>query len=406
MHRHLTVSLVMGLGAGLATFAHAQAFSQASYNIVHNFNWNPPPGANGLPLVTGYSFQHVWARDRSCPAPFWNFADVRPAAQNPGFDLMGTDYGWGIGSMNTGLFAPVPCRYSFFNIPDTGVHSFNCLTLPSPCSGSHANACVGFDVNPYAIGTPVSGAIRSNGGVIASGVAAQVYAYSSAGLTIQARNAQGQILWTPFMDGVSGSAGARAVRKDPIVLTVFGPGGASASATLLDIEYRTNDSDRFSWMNDIWSTDGQEVEFWISIPPQATVNPGELRLQIRNGVVVTSQSSGSLAVWTPPVGTLSPVSFWLPNAMMIDYNGSGLLPGLPITRATLDMLGGGDAPAHAGCAADFDGDGSVDFFDYDLFVQCFEGLICPPERNADFDGDGTVDFFDYDAFVIAFETPC
>ncbi|MEK6703498.1 MAG: DVUA0089 family protein [Planctomycetota bacterium] len=57
----------------------------------------------------------------------------------------------------------------------------------------------------------------------------------------------------------------------------------------------------------------------------------------------------------------------------------------------------------AGCPADFDGDGTVDFFDYDAFVVCFEDPDC---TNADFDGDGTVDFFDYDAFVVAFETPC
>ncbi|MEK6702595.1 MAG: right-handed parallel beta-helix repeat-containing protein [Planctomycetota bacterium] len=58
------------------------------------------------------------------------------------------------------------------------------------------------------------------------------------------------------------------------------------------------------------------------------------------------------------------------------------------------------------CAADFDCDGTADFFDYDAFVNCFEGLFCPPAKTADFDGDGTVDFFDYDAFVVVFETGC
>ncbi|MEK6703586.1 MAG: hypothetical protein AABZ53_15095 [Planctomycetota bacterium] len=60
----------------------------------------------------------------------------------------------------------------------------------------------------------------------------------------------------------------------------------------------------------------------------------------------------------------------------------------------------------APCAADFDSDGTVDFFDYDAFVNCFEGASCPPGTSADFDADGTVDFFDYDAFVIAFEAGC
>ncbi|MEK6701531.1 MAG: LamG-like jellyroll fold domain-containing protein, partial [Planctomycetota bacterium] len=58
------------------------------------------------------------------------------------------------------------------------------------------------------------------------------------------------------------------------------------------------------------------------------------------------------------------------------------------------------------CASDYDCDGTVDFFDYDAFVNCFEGIVCPPGRTADFDGDGSEDFFDYDAFVVAFETPC
>lgn len=55
---------------------------------------------------------------------------------------------------------------------------------------------------------------------------------------------------------------------------------------------------------------------------------------------------------------------------------------------------------------DYTGDGMVDFFDYDAFVQCFEAGPCPDGRDADFNRDGFVDFFDYDAFVLAFETGC
>jgi hypothetical protein len=59
-----------------------------------------------------------------------------------------------------------------------------------------------------------------------------------------------------------------------------------------------------------------------------------------------------------------------------------------------------------GCAADFNGDGFLDFFDYDAYVECFEGGACPPGSDADFNGDGFADFFDYDAFVLAFEAGC
>ncbi len=58
------------------------------------------------------------------------------------------------------------------------------------------------------------------------------------------------------------------------------------------------------------------------------------------------------------------------------------------------------------CPADFDGDGALDFFDYDAFVVCYEGGFCPPGKTGDFDGDGGVDFFDYDAYVAAFEAGC
>ncbi|MEK6701012.1 MAG: GC-type dockerin domain-anchored protein, partial [Planctomycetota bacterium] len=54
------------------------------------------------------------------------------------------------------------------------------------------------------------------------------------------------------------------------------------------------------------------------------------------------------------------------------------------------------------CAADFNSDGALDFFDYDEFVVAFEA----GSLEADFDADGTVDFFDYDNFVVAFEEGC
>ena len=58
------------------------------------------------------------------------------------------------------------------------------------------------------------------------------------------------------------------------------------------------------------------------------------------------------------------------------------------------------------CPADFNGDGFVDFFDYDDFVGCFQTGVCAPGASADFNGDGFVDFFDYDQFVSAFAAGC
>ena len=61
------------------------------------------------------------------------------------------------------------------------------------------------------------------------------------------------------------------------------------------------------------------------------------------------------------------------------------------------VVGGGTC-----CPADFNGDGTVDFFDYLDFVQAFDA----EDPSADFNGDGNIDFFDYLDFVQAFSAGC
>ena len=58
------------------------------------------------------------------------------------------------------------------------------------------------------------------------------------------------------------------------------------------------------------------------------------------------------------------------------------------------------------CPVDFNRDGFVDFFDYDDYVNCFEGGSCPCDQTADYNRDGFADFFDYDQFVTDFESGC
>jgi len=54
------------------------------------------------------------------------------------------------------------------------------------------------------------------------------------------------------------------------------------------------------------------------------------------------------------------------------------------------------------CAADFNGDGFLDFTDFDDFVFAFEG----GDPSADFNQDGFLDFTDFDEFVAQFEAGC
>jgi hypothetical protein len=54
------------------------------------------------------------------------------------------------------------------------------------------------------------------------------------------------------------------------------------------------------------------------------------------------------------------------------------------------------------CRADFNGDGFLDFTDFDDFVTAFEAGLA----ISDFNGDSFLDFTDFDDFVAAFEAGC
>ena len=101
-----------------------------------------------------------------------------------------------------------------------------------------------------------------------------------------------------------------------------------------------------------------------------------------------------------------PASFTLDAAARPRRTDDPATPNTGIGSAPIVDIGALEWQEPTPCPADFDSDGTVDFFDYDAFVICFEGGPCPPNKTADFDGDGSADFFDYDAFVVAFEAGC
>ncbi len=89
---------------------------------------------------------------------------------------------------------------------------------------------------------------------------------------------------------------------------------------------------------------------------------------------------------------------------------AGFVSTVPIARIDVDgFLGDGwnhiddlQVVSRGNCAADFDGDGTVDFFDYLDFVDAFSSNL----PAADFNNDATIDFFDYLDFVDAFSSGC
>ena len=113
---------------------------------------------------------------------------------------------------------------------------------------------------------------------------------------------------------------------------------------------------------------------------------------------------------TAPQGGLRGI-FKLGSGQYLIANGGGLHTYDSVNGVQTTISGGSCQYINlyeeaATCPADFNGDGFLDFFDYDDYVNCFETGTCPSGASADFNGDGFVDFFDYDDYVTAFEAGC
>jgi hypothetical protein len=90
-----------------------------------------------------------------------------------------------------------------------------------------------------------------------------------------------------------------------------------------------------------------------------------------------------------------------------NISGTFSVANLPLPeKGFLSLLYSPTSVRIANVPADFNGDGFIDFFDYDDYVECFETGSCLPGRSADYNNDGFVDFFDYDDFVGEFESGC
>lgn len=78
--------------------------------------------------------------------------------------------------------------------------------------------------------------------------------------------------------------------------------------------------------------------------------------------------------------------------------------GVPLTGATFELTGGfwANAPGTNSCSADLNNDGTLNFFD----VQMFLGFFANHDLRADFTTDGVLNFFDVQAFLNAYSVGC
>ena len=153
------------------------------------------------------------------------------------------------------------------------------------------------------------------------------------------------------------------------------------SATI-KLELRLPNS-QIVWAWENFSITGHTNNQWVQFTMQISKNDMDDRLAF-----------GYTQGWFPPGSEYSMVSI-----LPCRYSS-----GVPMANSIFwDDIEFHQLPA---CAADFNGDGFVDIYDFTDFVTCFEGGDCPPGKTADFNGDGFPDIYDFTDFVDAFELGC
>jgi hypothetical protein len=205
--------------------------------------------------------------------------------------------------------------------------------------------------------------------------------------------------YTPTYRTMGGDAGGHIEQLDPDSNWSFfaSPdawGGDRSAAYGLDLEYSVR-TDTLNYPDGrlvvLTGAGGQRISHATPLPPVGAWS--RRSIPIAEGLwFVGSSGTGTPATQAQILTVLGSLQRLL---IGMEFGGDALEERVDLNRVRLGS-----------CPADFNGDGFLDFFDYDDFVNCFETGACPPGRSADFNGDGFADFFDYDAFVAAFEAGC
>ncbi|MDX2146376.1 MAG: hypothetical protein SFZ23_02550 [Planctomycetota bacterium] len=126
-----------------------------------------------------------------------------------------------------------------------------------------------------------------------------------------------------------------------------------------------------------------EIDTLVASAAVVTLAPGS-RVAFRLGFVPTTPFRRTFLSAGTRLGLFSVATF----------------PPVPLGRMRIDYTPTGADLVY--CAADYNGDGTVDFFDYLDFVIDFDN----ESTFADFNHDGVVDFFDYLDFVAQLDAGC
>ena len=149
------------------------------------------------------------------------------------------------------------------------------------------------------------------------------------------------------------------------------------------------------WLNIGCSIHGQgdlQVQL-LQITPQNIVFRviGDPSMNTLDNVII---SGVGMQVLSPPCGSVG-ITLGFQGSTDVYYNGEFLQNFAGSGQSEYDRLA-------LISPADFNQDGTIDFFDYLDFVDAFSSS----DPTADFNKDGVIDFFDYLDFVDAFSTGC
>ncbi len=438
-----TLALAGGLALALPTAALGAKPSYREQNYVVSHDFDVKPGGNLPPLVTTRAFCQAWATTSD---PFCFDFDVLPFLDNiadPNFDPGGeTKLDCGNPSQNGNNLTMQE------NLVGPG-GTFDFYNAHAACGATFGDANALIIIDPFdgfgvwGPGSSVSGFISSFGTAHADaaglnvGSTTEAYAFSAAGFKIQGLqlNPDGTIDWLPAIeDTVAGDAKAsgKVVRDyDPICYKATNTStGASASGTLMSSYVEMCDAEGVAtWTEDKLHFNTQCGEFEIDLS-DAHISPnGYIFFRVEDGEVVESEATGTYAGMNPALGTTTPFSVEVPQAMSLAYDLTPVFDALLAGASPAGLQGnaGGDpdyseidlelefgdaaedyaAAANDGgadCVGDANGDGVIDSGDLNVvlgeFGQSGEGLA------GDLNGDNQVNSADLNIVLGEFGNVC
>lgn len=400
--------------AGGAMLASGACVNPTTYDVKHEFTIKPH--GNVTPIVYTEHYLHCWSKvpgvnDPVPPCPDY---DVSPwALQGPawhGSCAYGHDYMFDHVNVrttkvpNTGTITATPETTS---IPATGLTVMDAAFANGCDPDASADAHVQIDVNPFLVGTEVSGAIETSGQVCQ--VEGRAYSFAMGAVLVKGGRTlrNGTIKWKPTIREQVHDSRPRPRRiHDPIEYRVTDlANGNVVEGTFLkiDADYPLETTGGVTWDAGVLEITALDVDFDIEHTDPALAQQGTLRISVRGGVIVGSSATGAYAGMAPPLGAPTPFLMPLPNDLLFDYD-LGNFNGDPLEVEFLLSGAGqfdGGVDLALPCTADLNGDGLVGAADLALMLGSWGGS----NPAADLNQDGLINAADL-ALLLGAWGPC